>query len=234
MTVEITLECPKCNQSEDIVKNGINKQNKQNYRCNRCNRQFIAPHELSYRGCQKGIAERIKYMLVRRLGIRDIAELEGISVKKVLSTLEDISVKMKPSQSYYDSLEVDELWSYVKKKSKKYWLIYAYCRQTGEIVSWAWGKRDRKTVQQLWSNLKSAGVRVKAVCTDNWEAFKGVFKGCKHLIGKCFTKGIEGNNCRLRHRVSRLIRRTCCFSKKKSNHRKACELAFFYINNACV
>ena len=233
MTVEITLKCPKCD-SQDIRKNGINKRNKQNYQCKTCQRQFIAQHELVYRGCQKGITERVKHMLVRRLGIRDIAELEGISVRKVLSILEDTEVKIKPAQSHYDPLEVDELWSYVKKKAKKYWLLYAYCRHTGEIVSWVWGNRDKKTVKQLWSNLKSAGVSFKQICTDNWEAFKGVFGDCKHLIGKCFTQGIEGNNCRLRHRISRLIRRTCCFSKKKSNHRKACELAFFYINKGYV
>ncbi len=233
MTIEITLKCPKCD-SEDIRKNGINKLKKQNYHCTNCGRQFIAPHELRYRGCQKGIEERVKHMLVRKVGIRDIAELEGISPKKVLSILSNAEVTIQPKQYSYETLEVDELWSYVKKKGQKYCLLYAYCRQSGEIVSWAWGKRDRKTVKRLWSNLKALGITIKRICTDNWEAFKDVFQGCKHLIGKYFTKGIEGNNCRLRHRISRLVRRTCCFSKKKSNHRKACELAFFYINNGYV
>ncbi len=220
MTIEITLKCPKC-EGKDIRKNGRTKRKKQNYECKSCGRQFIAPQELSYRGCQKGITERVKHMLVRRVGIRDIFELEGISPKKVLSILANTTVSIKPKQRFYASLEVDELWSYVKKKGQKYWLIDAYCRQSGEIVSWTWGKRDRKTVQRLWSSLKALGVGFKEVCTDNWEAFKGGFEDCKHLIGKCFTKGIAGNNCRLRHRISRLVRRTCCFSKKKSNHRKA-------------
>ncbi len=54
------------------------KWKKQNYECKSCGRQFIAPQELSYRGCQKGITERVKHMLVSRVGIRDIFELEGI------------------------------------------------------------------------------------------------------------------------------------------------------------
>ncbi|MDR0303851.1 MAG: IS1 family transposase, partial [Chitinispirillales bacterium] len=38
------------------------------------------------------------------------------------------------------------------------------------------------------------------------------------------------NNCRLRHRIRRAFRKTCCFSKKFENHMKAFSLAFFYIN----
>ncbi|MBC6409726.1 MAG: hypothetical protein GDA42_04600 [Ekhidna sp.] len=49
------------------------------------------------------------------------------------------------------------------------------------------------------------------------------------LMSKEGTKGIEGNNCRLRHRIRRAFRRTCCFSKKMENL-KTLELAFYYIN----
>ncbi|MDR0711370.1 MAG: IS1 family transposase, partial [Prevotellaceae bacterium] len=49
-------------------------------------------------------------------------------------------------------------------------------------------------------------------------------------IGKKHTVGIEGNNCRLRHRIRRAFRKTCCFSKIIRNHLKTFNLAFFYIN----
>jgi hypothetical protein len=38
-----------------------------------------------------------------------------------------------PKQNHYDSLEVDELWTYVGNKKNKIWLIYAYHRETGGI-----------------------------------------------------------------------------------------------------
>ena len=47
-------------------------------------------------------------------------------------------------------------------------------------------------------------------------------------IGKAYTVAIEGNNCKLRNRIKRAFRKTCCFSKKQINHLKT--LAFFYIN----
>ncbi|MDR2802815.1 MAG: IS1 family transposase, partial [Treponema sp.] len=38
----------------------------------------------------------------------------------------------------------------------------------------------------------------------------------------------------LRHRIRRAYRRTCYFSKKLFNHRKAFDMAFFYINYGFV
>jgi IS1 family transposase len=46
-------------------------------------------------------------------------------------------------------LEVDELWTYVGKKSRKVWQICAYHRETGEIIAFVWGKRDLKTAKEL-------------------------------------------------------------------------------------
>ncbi|MDR1055758.1 MAG: hypothetical protein LBL90_08055 [Prevotellaceae bacterium] len=42
---------------------------------------------------------------------------------------------LQPRQPYYDCLEVDEFWTYEGKKSTRVWLIYAYQRETGEIVT---------------------------------------------------------------------------------------------------
>ncbi|WP_255414884.1 IS1 family transposase [Cardinium endosymbiont of Culicoides punctatus] len=53
---------------------------------------------------------------------------------------------------------------------------------------------------------------------DNWSAFRKVFSNCCHKVGKQFTRMIEGVNCLLRYRISRLVRKTCCFSKKLKNH----------------
>ena len=60
------------------------------------------------------------------------------------------------------------------------------------------------------------------------------FKNCKQSIGKFFTVGIEGNNCKIRHLIRRGFRRSCNFSKKLENHFKAFDLTFFYINNGFI
>ena len=50
-------------------------------------------------------------MLVRGLGIRDIAEIECISLKKVLSVLVNSNRIISPKQAHYSHLEVDEFWT---------------------------------------------------------------------------------------------------------------------------
>ena len=169
-------------------------------------------------------------MLVRGIGITDISVIENVSIKKVLSVLVNSNRIITPKQAHYDGLEIDEFWTYVGNKKNKVWLLYAYHRATGEIVSYIWGKRDFKTVKKLRDKLKSMCISYDAIYTDNWDSFIAVFQQDKHIVGKENTKGIEGNNCRLRHRIRRAYRKTCCFSKKMFNHLKAFDLAFFYIN----
>jgi IS1 family transposase len=68
------------------------------------------------------------------------------------------------------------------------------------------------------------------VYTDDRESFDRAFSGNNHVTGKTNTAGIEGNNRRLGHRIRGAFRKTCRFSEKSSNHFKAFDLAFFYIN----
>ena len=147
MKIVIGLNCPHC-QSTKINRNGNKSSRKQNYLCKSCGRQFIGDHALTYKGCHSQLYKRIEKMLVRGVGIRDVAEIEAISTDKVLSVLVNSNHVITTMKSYYDCLEVDELWTYVGDKSKKVWLIYAYDRTSGEIVGFVWGKRDLKTARK--------------------------------------------------------------------------------------
>jgi len=229
LKIEITLKCPHCSGT-NIVKNGTKKYGVQNYLCKDCGRQFIGDHALTYKGCHSELYHKIELMLVRNVGIRDIAVIENISIGTVLTVLAKSDKVIKPKQKHYDSLEVDEFWTYVGTKEKKEWLIYAYHRASGEIVAWVWGKRDYKTAKKLREKINEQKITFTTIYSDDWEAFKKAFSEDNHLTGKKYTVGIEGNNCRLRHRIRRAVRKTCCFSKKMCNHLKAFCLAFFYIN----
>ena len=96
---------------------------KQNYLCRDCNRQFIGDHNLTYPGCHSGIDRTILKMLVRNCGIRDISEITGCSRYKVQKVLKISQHHVFPKKNHYDSLEVDELWTFVGNKKNKVWLI---------------------------------------------------------------------------------------------------------------
>ena len=139
----------------------------------------------------------------------------SISIGKVLSTIGSSVYKVVPKKRYYERLEVDKFWTYVYRKKQKVWLIYAYDCATNEIVFYVWGKRDLKTYKKLRDRLKKLKVSYDFIGMDNWDSFIMTFKDDYKRIGKQYTVGIEGNSCRLRHRLHRAVRKTYCFSKKE-------------------
>lgn len=212
------------------MRNGKKSYEVQNYLCKDCGRQFIADSERTYKGTIGWYVGAIKRALVRGCGIRDVAVILEVSIGKVLKTLIESHYDIKPKQMHYTRLEVDELWTFVGSKKNRKWLIYAYDRDSGEIVAYVWGDRSAKTANRLRDNLKELEVTYDRIATDDWEAFIKTFSADVHDVGKHHTVGIEGNNCRLRHRMRRIFRKSCNFSKKLTNHYKAFKMTLNYIN----
>jgi IS1 family transposase len=77
-------------------------------------------------------------------------------------------------------LEEDEFWTYVGTKSRKVWLIYSYHRDSGEIVAFAWGKRNLKTARTLKKKMAdSAAVVTQALPPMNGIVFCEYIQGWK-------------------------------------------------------
>jgi IS1 family transposase len=113
-------------------------------------------------------------MLVRGIGIRDI------SITKVLKVLKSTKYKIIPRFSHYDCLDIDEFWTYVGKKKNNVWLIYAYHRESGEIVAYVWEKRVIKTAKKRRMRIKRLGISYERIGTDKWDSFRSVFGADKH------------------------------------------------------
>jgi IS1 family transposase len=75
------------------------------------------------------------------------------------------------------------------------------------------GANGNENSQRLEKNLSDSGVNYGSIAPDDWDSFATAFRGENYRTGKKYTVGIEGNNCRLRHRIRRVFRKTCCFSK---------------------
>jgi IS1 family transposase len=203
-------------------KNGIKKNKAQNYKCRDCKKQF--QHEYLYWGADTAVKRQIIRLLVHGSGITDIANVLSISKGCVIRTLLKMGkqIILKSSKKHFQKVHIDELHSFVGKKKKKVWIIYAYDPQTKEIIAVTVGKRSKKQLKDLFKRLE--GIKIYWFCTDNWEAFKQVLPYDRHLIGKQFTKAIEGVNTSLRNSCKRLNRRTTSFSKKVYNHWQAIKL----------
>ena len=227
--ITIKINCPHC-RGDKVWKNGNKRNGKQNFLCKICGKQF--QREYSYSGADPAKQVLIKRMLLRNSGIRDIEAVLEVSRSCVLKNLERNSeqIDVSPEKNHYSSLQIDELWSYVKQRKKnKKWLLYAYSPENDEIVAYATGDRSSRTVKKLYRKI--VHLKVDEFCTDDWQAFQKILPADKHKIGKKYTKNIEGVNTCFRARNRRLVRQTTCFSKKEQNHLHAIKLMIAYRNN---
>jgi insertion element IS1 protein InsB len=142
---------------------------------------------------------------------------------------------IEPDQTLGSELELDELWSFVLKKSRKRWDWVALCRQTRQIVAFVIGNRSAATCRKLWRQIPP--VYRQAHCyTDFWEAYQKVIPTEQHtLCGKesGLTAHVERWNNTLRQRIARFVRKTLSFSKSDRRH-KICLRLFIHHYNLSV
>ncbi len=105
---------------------------------------------------------------------------------------------------------LDEMWSFVGKKSNPRWLWHAIHRRIGQVLAYAFGRRQDEVFLQLKKLLEPFGIR--RYCTDGWGAYQRHLPEAVHEVGKQKTQKIERKHLRLRTRIKRLARRTICFS----------------------
>jgi len=117
-------------------------------------------------------------------------------------------------------LELDELWSFVLKKSRKRWIWIALCRATRQVVADVIGDRSQVSCQKLWERIPAAYQRGHCY-SDFWEAYQLVLPAGQHTAaGKetGVTAHVERWNNTLRQRLGRFVRKSLSFSKSEEMH----------------
>ena len=120
-----------------------------------------------------------------------------------------------------DALELDEVWSFVRRRSNKRWLWIALSRRTGQVVAYFIGDRSEASCESLWKKIPESYRRLHTY-SDFWDAYKNVFpKETHRSVGKDSgqTNHVERWNNTLRQWVSRYTRKTLSFSKSEEFHR---------------
>jgi IS1 family transposase len=123
-------------------------------------------------------------------------------------------------------MELDELWSFVVRKTNKVWIWIALCRKTRQVVARAIGDRSEKTCRELWKNVPEE-YRQGYCFADFWQAYQAVIPE-KQLtqVGKETgeTAHVERWNHTLRQRLGRFVRKTLSFSKSPLMHAACLDL----------
>ena len=74
----------------------------------------------------------------------------------------------KPAPGAAILVEIDEMWHYLGSKKNKLWIWKAYQRETGELIDWECGGRDKETRSRLIERLSKWDVEL--FCADNYAA----------------------------------------------------------------
>ena len=98
-----------------------------------------------------------------------------------------------------------------EKKKQKLWIWKALCRDTGELIDYECGGRDKATLGRLIGRLEQWNVKV--YYTDAYPVYGCVIPREKWVQTKAETHGIERNNCRMRHWFGRFKRKSIIVSK---------------------
>ena len=117
-------------------------------------------------------------------------------------------------------LELDELWSFVLRRSNKRWVWIALCRATRQVVACVVGDRSEQTCRALWAAIPTA-YQAGHCYTDFWDAYRKVVPARQHTAcskqsGQ--TAHVERWNNTLRQRLARFVRKTLSFSKSEEMH----------------
>ena len=215
-----------------IVRNGHNRYGNAQYHCHACGvyrvlepRRLYAPEE----------KEQVLRTYQERASLRGLERIFGISRQTVLRWLKahaqelpDLKDTLLPAR-LDDVLELDEMWSFVRKKTQKRWLWTAICRRiamqcarhcTRQIVAFVIGDRSEKSCHRLWKKIP-ASYKACHTFSDFWEAYKTVLpKETHRCVGKESgeTAHMERWYNTFRQRLARFVRKTLSFSKSDVYH----------------
>ena len=218
----ITYVCRVCGSS-NIVKNGTNKCGHAQYHCKDCGVYRVLEPVRSHSKEEKDKILRTYQERASLRGLERIFEVSRQTVAKWLRSavkdLPDLKDTLLPAQPD-DVLELDEVWSFVFRKSRKRWIWTAICRRTRQIVAFVIGDRSERTCRRLWNKLPDSYQHCHTF-SDFWAAYQKVFpKETHRSVGKETgeTAHMERWYNTLRQRLARFVRETLSFSKLDTYH----------------
>ena len=232
--------CPYC-LGTNLRSKGRSRKKKRRLKCRDC-KKHITQKGKSWFISQDQI-DLVDLLLTERLALRAICRILKISLSWLVAYIKRLYNKQPDDLNYrppekaetqlqlIDS-ELDEMWSFVKRKSNKKWVWIAQCRSTRQVIAFHIGGRARIDARKLWNKIPPLVQQKGFFYSDDWDAYKGVFPEQRHLYSKQKrdTNHLERLNNTIRQRVSRLVRKTLSFSKSLDNHIGAIKYFFCRYN----
>ncbi|MBE1615180.1 IS1 family transposase [Flavobacterium sp. SaA2.13] len=202
------INCRFC--KEKCIKNGFQSNGRQRYKCSICKRK--QQNSYLYNACKPNVNNQIILFIKEGLGIRSTSRILKISTTTLLRRIIIIGKTISRPIIKRDKIyEVDEMRTFIQRKSKLIWIVYALERTSKNVISFCVGKRTNKTLHAVIKTLELS--KAKKIYTDRLRNYKSLIPVGLHAVKPFGTNRIERNNLTLRTHLKRLNRRTICFSR---------------------
>ncbi len=206
----VAISCIRCVGHSDLIKFGKSNQGKQRYKCWKCNKTRVKNY--TYSAYNNNINRQIILLTKEGLGIKNTARVLKISTTTLLKRILLIAREIKqPAMNFGKIYEVDEMRTFVKRKDKLIWIVYALERATKKVVSFNVGRRTNNTLSKVIDSVVLSSPLV--IYTDKLKHYKYLIDQTIHKTNRFGTNHIERKNLTLRTHLKRLNRRTICHSK---------------------
>jgi IS1 family transposase len=154
-------------------------------------------------------------MYLNGMGFRGLERVTDISHTTIMNWVKKSSQQITDELSYDEEIpeitEIDELQTFVGKKTNKIWIWTVVNHWLPGILLFAVGDRSHKTFLKIWQIIKCW--HSFWYVTDGYKVYSSHIGYEDHLVKKTYMTRVEGENTRLRHYLSRLHRKTLCYSK---------------------
>lgn len=97
------------------------------------------------------------------------------------------------------------------------------------ILKFIVGDRSLVTFSLLWQMIR--GWACFLYITDGYKVYPCLIEEGDHLVSKIAMTRVEGENCRLRHYLARLHRKTLCYSKSVKMLEVSVRLLIYYLKH---
>ncbi|NII26644.1 IS1 family transposase [Pseudoflavitalea sp. X16] len=204
------MNCNNCKGA--CIKKGFYKTT-QRYQCKVCGRHQRQVYR-NRKYCTT-FDEQIAVLNKEGVGISSISRILSIPRASVQRRIERMK-KDKPKPVFTETgqvYEVDELYTYIGRKSNPCYIMYAINRKTKQVIDFVCGARSRENISRLINTL--LGLSPQRIYTDKLNVFGSVIPDFLHRTFQYRTNHIERKNLTLRTHLKRLSRKTICYSKSK-------------------
>ncbi|MBN4061762.1 MAG: transposase [Flavobacteriales bacterium] len=203
------MKCKYC--SSRCVRKGFQRNGTQKYQCKHCKKYQQRAYK--YQAYHYQISQWIKALLKEGNGILSISRLLGISKCTVSKRILFLATQIKRPAFIlmHKEYEMDELRTYIGRKTRQYWIAYAIQKDTREVIDFKVGRRNKKTLGKVIDTLLLS--QAKKIYTDKCPLYLNLIPKKLHVKQKHKINHIERKNLNLRTHLRRLHRKTICYSK---------------------